>query len=260
MNTISAVFTDLDGTLFKSDKTVSQFTIDMLVKCRNKGIPVIIATARPERVVATYKELSMASALITLNGACIKLPNNKVLSYGFKHDEGIALLKKYLEHKNLSITVETSAGIYGNVSIPEWGITGRDDFVNVIAKEDLYKILISSQDKNICIEDVVSQTIKSLGLDESVYYSVAEGWLYQIMSRNTTKWNGAKAVLRELGVEPEAAIYFGDDNDDLECVSNMGLGVAMGNGVESVLKAAKEIAPTNDEDGVGVTLQKYLLM
>ena len=46
---IKAIVTDLDDTLLRYDKTVSQFTIDILTRCREKGIKLIIATARSNR-------------------------------------------------------------------------------------------------------------------------------------------------------------------------------------------------------------------
>ena len=43
---IKMLVTDLDGTLMRDDKTVSERTTTTLKKCRNKGIKVIYATAR----------------------------------------------------------------------------------------------------------------------------------------------------------------------------------------------------------------------
>lgn len=48
------------------------------------------------------------------------------------------------------------------------------------------------------------------------YMTVADGKLIQIMSTAATKWNGIKAMLEAVGVDRRDAIYFGDDNDDIE--------------------------------------------
>jgi len=47
-NTIKMVVTDLDGTLLKTDKTVSEYTKNILSQCRKIGIKVAYATARGE--------------------------------------------------------------------------------------------------------------------------------------------------------------------------------------------------------------------
>lgn len=48
----------------------------------------------------------------------------------------------------------------------------------------------------------------------------------------------------------EDVMAFGDSFNDLEMLSSVGFGVAMGNGEEVAKAAAKFIAPSVDEDGV----------
>ena len=43
---IKMIVTDLDDTLFRTDKSISQYTIDIIKRVRKKGIKVIFATAR----------------------------------------------------------------------------------------------------------------------------------------------------------------------------------------------------------------------
>ena len=254
---ISLVFTDLDSTLLKNDKTVSERSMDALKRCKEKGIKIIVCSARPERAITIYEELGIADALITLNGARVRI-GDKVINNGIVHDNAVILLKDLLEDEDLIVTIETSDGIYGNVSIPEWGVTGRDDLMSIIDHCDLYKILISAKEKGKPIEDRIRRVIEDNGMNDKVYYSVSEGWLYQIMGRSATKWNGAKLVLESFGIDAGSAVYFGDDNDDCECISNMGLGVAVSNAIEKVLKAADVIVPSNEEDGVAVVLEGLL--
>lgn len=255
--TISVVFTDLDGTLLRNDKTISAGTMDVLRQCKEKGISIVVCSARPERAITMYEELGIADALITLNGARIRI-GSKVINNGIDHETGAELLKDLLDDEELIVTVETSDGIYGNVSIPEWGVTGRSDLMDLLMARDLYKILVSAKDKGNTADDRVCAVIAAHGADDKVYYSVSEGWLYQIMGRAATKYNGAKLVLESLGIDEDSAVYFGDDNDDCESISKMGLGVAVSNAIERVLKAADAFAPSNEEDGVAVVLKRLL--
>jgi len=50
---IRLIVTDLDRTLLRSDKTLSEYTIDVLNRCRAQGVSIAFATARPKRT-ATY--------------------------------------------------------------------------------------------------------------------------------------------------------------------------------------------------------------
>ena len=45
---MKAIITDLDRTLLRTDKTVSEYTRTILKKCRDRGIVLMAATARSE--------------------------------------------------------------------------------------------------------------------------------------------------------------------------------------------------------------------
>ena len=83
--------------------------------------------------------------------------------------------------------------------------------------------------------------------------------LMQIMNTSATKWNGIKQMLTSFGISPEDAVYFGDDNDDIEPIKHCGLGVAVSNAIPAVLAVADKIIDTNDNDGVARFIKENLL-
>ncbi len=83
--------------------------------------------------------------------------------------------------------------------------------------------------------------------------------IIQIMSTASTKWNGIQTMLKAVGVNPKDAIYFGDDNDDIEPIKNCGVGVAGSNAIDKVLDVADDIAESNDMDGVARYIEKNLI-
>ena len=52
---------------------------------------------------------------------------------------------------------------------------------------------------------------------------------------------------------------FGDDNNDISLFEKVGQGIAMGNATAALKRVAKHIAPSNDRDGVGKGLYRYIL-
>ena len=52
-------------------------------------------------------------------------------------------------------------------------------------------------------------------LTDDLYYSIAHGYIMQIMNISATKWNGIKAVLDIYRCSANETIYFGDDQDDI---------------------------------------------
>ena len=96
-------------------------------------------------------------------------------------------------------------------------------------------------------------------LTEDLYYTIAHGYLMQIMNTSATKWNGIKAMLNICNCSPNETVYFGDDQDDIEPIKMCGLGVAVYNGIDEVKDAADYLAASNDNDGVAEFLAHWIL-
>ncbi len=62
-----------------------------------------------------------------------------------------------------------------------------------------------------------------------------------------------------MGIAPEEAVYFGDDQDDAESMQICGLGVAVDNAIPEVKAVADDIAECNDADGVAKWIEAHLL-
>ena len=65
--------------------------------------------------------------------------------------------------------------------------------------------------------------------------------------------------ISHFGISPKDAVYFGDDNDDIEPIKNCGLGVAVSNAIPSVLDVADRIVDSNDMDGVAKFIEEHFL-
>ncbi|MBD5530844.1 MAG: HAD-IIB family hydrolase [Lachnospiraceae bacterium] len=247
-----AIITDLDRTLLHTDKTVSEYTCAILKKCHDRGIILMAATARPERAILTYHNQIGFEAITTLNGARIILPHG-IIENGITPSSAEHILKKVIMIPDLVLSMETGKGIFSNVSIPEWDATVFSGFPALPTESIIYKLLLSGKTSNI-----QQEVKKALTID--TYMTVAEGKLIQIMSTAATKWNGIKTMLKAVGVRQNDAIYFGDDNDDIEAIKNCGVGVAVSNAIDEVLDAADFITESNDMDGVAQYIEKKILV
>ena len=81
---------------------------------------------------------------------------------------------------------------------------------------------------------------------------------YEFTAQGIDKANALNEVLVPMGINPEDTISFGDGQNDLSIINFAGIGVAMGNAVENLKKAADVITLSNDEDGIAYVLEKYL--
>jgi HAD superfamily hydrolase (TIGR01484 family) len=66
---IRLIVTDLDGTLLRTDKSISSFTLSVFDECRRKGIKIAVATGRAEKAAERYIKELRPDILIVSSGA-----------------------------------------------------------------------------------------------------------------------------------------------------------------------------------------------
>ncbi len=248
---MKAIIVDLDRTLLHTDKSVSAYTLEILKKCRERGIPVMAASARPLRDLRMYEKLLGLDAFTATNGAVTALPS-RILESGIRRESGERILAELLRFPDVFLSVETSRGLYSNRDIPAWQPVIYDGFPRLPEDGILYKILASSE--NPLLYEGIGRILTG-----DVYHTIANHDLIQIMSRDATKWNGVRQMLSCFGIPPEDAVFFGDDNDDIEPIRKCGTGVAVANAIPAVLAAADHITLSNDQDGAAVFIEKNIL-
>ncbi len=74
----------------------------------------------------------------------------------------------------------------------------------------------------------------------------------------TNKAQAAKIWGEQLGIKPEEILIFGDSKNDLEAMKQLGLAVAMGNGVLEVKRLADVVIKSNDHHGIARFVDDHL--
>ena len=242
------IITDLDRTLLRTDKSLSRRTLSALGKCKEAGLLLVAATARPYRSIEEYDSLIGFDAAVCLNGAHISY-KDKVIQRTIDKREGELFLSSLCSVCAPVISVECGGILFANTVFEEWESVFWDKFP-ALPEGPIHKILITYSEKE---ESLVKRFIP-----ESMYYTVANGQLLQIMSKDAAKMKVISALLESVGISASEAVYFGDDNDDIQPIIHCGLGVAVANGIESVKACADTVTASNDDDGVAIILEKLL--
>jgi len=81
----------------------------------------------------------------------------------------------------------------------------------------------------------------------------------EINHESATKGHALLALAAHLGLKREQVMAFGDGLNDISMIESAGVGVAMGNAVEEVLRSANRVTATNDEDGVAAVVEELVL-
>ena len=248
---IKTIIVDLDRTLLHTDKTLSAYTIKVHNECKKCGIKIMVATARPFRTTKQYCDLIDFDAMVVSNGARIIYRNQRT-DYGICQRSAEHLLNALKCYPNLRITIETGDCAYSNHPIEDYETILSDNLIGIANNEGALKILVHLDN-----EETLHCVKKEL--TEDLYYTIAHGYLLQIMNASATKWNGIKAMLDICNCSPNETAYFGDDQDDIEPIKMCGLGIAVSNGIDEVKASADYVIESNDADGVAKFIEHRIL-
>ena len=264
MNRPKLVALDLDGTLLSSRHTISERNQRAIRALRDQGVMVLICTGRPiRRAVAYARELDLCDLAILYNGAVVYDFNQDKASYQLclSQTDTLAVIDTLRERfPGASETVETVDGWYTNPtrydamdepSVLPSGVGDVRDFVCNGVGESTVKCLFSHG-------DIDAPTLASAIDGLPVYRTWSSPTMLEVMARGVNKQVALERVATEFGIDRSEIAAFGDQNNDVEMLSWVGYGVAMGNAADDVKQAADAVTASNDEDGVAEGLEPFL--
>lgn len=272
------ILTDLDGTLLRSDETVSKFTIDTIRKIISMGHIVCIATGRPLRSsLHIYKKLGLKTIIANLNGSILTNPTDKSflpINLTFSRHIVIDILSDRSIWDNLGcVLIENMDGAYllsnnqdpfiAKEFLKKFHIK-QNELVHQINLKDLKKITRDINSILIYIKDkkkIDELSFKIKGITNTLIvrnWSLPhddEGTVLEINSIFSNKGTILKFLSSYYAISLNRCYTFGDGENDLEMIRTGTNGYAMKNG-KGILKllSTKITQYDNDSDGVAKEL------
>lgn len=240
---------DLDGTLLRSDKTISTNTKNVLQKCRDKGCLLGISTLRSEQNALKYISEINPDIIISSGGALLKYFNEYIFASEFSVSEIQSLIQKARQvcGENCEITIDTKTEHFWNYKInpddfdKNWGGSTYSNFTNF--NKQALKMCVEITDKNN--EELIQKTFSDY---DCVRFSDID-W-YKITNKNATKEKAIEALSKHTNISTKNFYAFGDDFADIGMLKLCGKGLAMGNAIEEVKKSVTQVIGSNDEEGI----------
>jgi HAD superfamily hydrolase (TIGR01484 family) len=126
---IQMIVTDLDRSLLRNDKTISEYTIEIFKKCREKNIIIVFATARPKRSTMTFEKQIYPNSVIYLNGAIVTVKQEILKRNSIKNLLAKEIIKNIGEkYPEATISVEMNDIMYTNFDFDsKLGVTVHGD-------------------------------------------------------------------------------------------------------------------------------------
>ena len=253
------VASDLDGTLVRSDGTVSDRTRAAVRRVEAAGALFVMVTARPPRWVDAMADLAGEHGLaIVANGAILyDLAARK------------PLLTRMIEP---SVALEVARAIRSEIPDVQFAI----ERANRYGQEPAYQNRWPRPDDTLVAEiaelltepaakllvrhprwhsDVLLTRVSAVVGDRAAASHSGGEQLVEISATGVSKAATLAELAAAQGLSASDVIAFGDSLNDLPMLSWAGTSYAVANAHQQVLEVVDEVCPANDEDGVASVLE-----
>ncbi|GAC1588605.1 MAG: HAD family hydrolase [Acidimicrobiales bacterium] len=255
--------TDLDGTLLRSDNTVSDRTRSALAAAEAAGITIVMVTGRPIRWMhGLAVETGHHGLAICSNGALrYDLATDEIL----EHDPIppaagraiVAALRLAVPGVRFAVEQEREFG-----REPSWEV--REDPRGAKAVVALAEELVERPTSKLLArlddarpDELVALVQAAIGDLATATHSSSWG-LVEISAAGVSKATGLSRLADEMGISATDVVAVGDMPNDLPMLAWAGRPVAVANAHPDVLKACEERTGANDDDGVASLLERIL--
>ncbi|MCL2874531.1 MAG: Cof-type HAD-IIB family hydrolase [Defluviitaleaceae bacterium] len=253
MNNIKMIVTDLDGTLLRDDKTISERTLSTLKKCRKKGIKVVYATGRgisaeklvPSELFDGYVRMNGATAFLS---GCEIPVHSRLLPISEVRD-----LLIEADKLGIKIAAEVTGMNYSNFDITEhWPWIESNEAAD-------FTTLDIEIEKIFAIADTSMLELFKTKTPKNTHLHISRDNFVMIMHEEARKSNAVAALVNHFGLNSSEIAAFGDDSNDIDLLKYVGVGIAMGNAIDEVKAVADCMCDSNENDGLAKWLEKNVL-
>ena len=261
-----AVFFDIDGTLIDGLEGLTQITPKVLQAIRRlqqDGHYVFIATGRPYAFL-NEEILSFGfDGYILANGAQVMIKDEIIYKEALDQSfvkEMVALF----EERGIQYMLQSDKYSYMKDHFEEFyqffdsvGVS-RDYLVGKYTLEEVETQKIEMLCPN---DEALDYCISLVGKHPDYDYSHSISLrMFDLYSKKNNKATGIFKALEHLGIPVERSYAFGDGKNDIEMLSAVGCGIAMGNASDEVKLYANQVTGSVLEDGVATGIEKYILI
>lgn len=261
----SLIISDLDGTLLRSDKSVSPRTRGALEAARAAGFRTAVASARPLRLIdqVLADAASLFDVLIVSNGAAVIDPRDRATLHEHRLpvDAAAAVIARIRSRwPEVGFGWELGTHFIGDAAFVELCrrmTILRDPVVEEVSPAPatgVHQLVFAAPGA------VPAQLVDEVGamLGGDYWVTDSNGGVVEISAARVTKAEGARWWADSLGHGLEEVVAFGDELNDIPLLRAAGRGYAMANAAEHVRLTAHATTASNDDDGVALVLESLV--
>ena len=267
---IRLLLVDVDGTLIGGDLKIAPRVRRALDEAKQRGVQVSLCTGRPEISIRRFvDELQLPGFHIVDSGATI-----------IDSLEGVVLYHKTLPRSICHdlVAYARKAGIYLEVYVRDsYFVEHEDAHSRLHGRTQGWAPIIQNLDE--VIERYAVTKMESLALDKAEAERVQAmldhfsdqidyGWaivpgltvdFINLLPKGVSKGDAVDRLRAHLGIAREQVMGVGDGPNDEPLLRAVGIGVAMGDGSDSLKKIATWVTTGIEEDGLAVAIDRFIL-
>ncbi len=256
------IASDLDGTLVRSDGTISARTAAAVARAESADVPFVIVTGRPPRWLPDVAEaIGRHGLAVCANGALVyDLRTEKIV---LEQLLDVATLREVMAAVREDLPGAAFAVEYGesfrreHAYQPRWDRNNPN--VSVVESALLHempaaKLLVRHPDLDA--DALLDHARRTVGERAEMTHSSVDG-LLEISAVGVTKATGLAALAEHRGIDARDVVAFGDMPNDLPMLAWAGRSYAVANAHPDVLAAADEVIGSNDDDAVASVLEGW---
>ena len=263
------IVTDFDGTLVKSDGTISENTRNAIAEYIENGGRFAISTGRmPSGILARARELGLHGMLCCGQGSVIvDIDSEEAVFTNRMSNETAILICKKMEAMGLHIHVYTLWDYYSNMDDDALKyyesvvkskaiVIDKEPISKFVAREKIepYKIMAMVYPKD---NERVQNELKKENFPDC-YVTKSNEMLVETGNSNSSKGTAVAYLAQRYNVPLQRTIAVGDQLNDLPMLKIAGLGIAVKNADSALKEFAITLDFTNDEDALKEVLEKYV--
>ena len=261
---VRLLISDLDGTLVRSDKSLSVRTIAAIARVREAGIAVSLISARPlSGVIDIARKLELAGPFGAFNGGTIFCADGRVSNVEQLPEGRGGEIVSMIEEAGI-VPWLFADGLWfapddRNEHVPSERKTAameptlRPDLAQFAGAVD--KVVAVSDDD--CVLSRLEDCARERFGDHAAIKR-SQPYYLDFTAPRANKGAGVARLAAAYGVPLDRTLVIGDGLNDIAMFECAGASIAMANATDEVRTAATRVTESNDEDGVAQAIDLLL--
>lgn len=251
------ICTDLDGTLLRNDKSVSDENKKAIEYFKSEGGIFTFVTGRmPFFVFDIYENVMPNAPFGCINGGGVYDYSNREYVWQSTMPGEVFELVRLIDEKfpNVGIQVNTFSRAHfckENRTMERFReLTGAPNYVCRYSEvgDPIAKVLFGSESESEIQE--IAKTLKEHPKAYKFDFIRSEKSLYEILPKGIGKGTSLSKLEQHLGIDINKTIAIGDYDNDISMFEVAKLGIAVSNACPAAKEAADYVTVSNEEDAV----------